>query len=278
MLDSLPAQARSDDKTQGSRLIAVDTNRAAYEQDADTYSDRSLMPSERRILSLLSDRWPEIDMLDVGIGPGRTTYTFGAVAKRYVGIDYSPRMIELAKQLPVDEKGIDLAVADARDLSSIQGPFDFVLFSYNGLDSVGPEDRLTILREVRGVLKPDGTFLFSTHSMNALPLTPERPRGNYRSRLRIVYAWLTYARLLGDARKVNRKLDLEAARKKGWTVIRDGAHDFKAQYYYVDPAYQVRQLRDMGFETIAVYDARGREVQAKSAGRDPWLHYYCRPA
>lgn len=257
----------------------MEANQAVYERDAEVYSDLSLVPSERRILSLLADRWPEINMLDVGIGAGRTTYTFAALAGRYVGVDYSPRMIELAKRLVGEkDKRVELIVADARDSSFLQEPFDFILFSYNGLDSVDHEDRLKILTELRRLLKPDGSFLFSAHSINALPLVAEKPRDRSRSWLRTIYVWLAYIGQLRLTRKVNSKLDLETAWAQGWTIIRDGAHGFKMRIYYVDPMYQVEQLRDVGFEKIAVYDAAGREVDAKDAGRDPWLHYYCRPA
>jgi ubiquinone/menaquinone biosynthesis C-methylase UbiE len=256
----------------------VDSNQAAYERGAEVYSDLSLLRPEQKLLSLFGDRWPEIEMLDVGIGSGRTTYTFGAVAGRYVGIDYSARMIDLAKRLVGAEKeGMELLEADARDLSALQGPFDFILFSFNGLDSVGHEDRLKILAELRKAIKPDGHFLFSAHSMNALPLAAQRPRGGHPSGLHTAYAWAKYLRGVRRARKVNKGLDLEAGRKRGWMVIQDGAHNFQSRFYYVDPEHQLQQLGEAGFDVIAIYDLAGREVEADDTGQDPWLHYHCRP-
>jgi len=257
----------------------VEANQAVYERDAEIYSDLSLMPAEQAVLSLLGDHWPKIEMLDVGVGTGRTAYTFAAVAGRYVGIDYSPRMIELARRLLDDSDGrVELSVGDARDLAPLGGSFDFILFSYNGLDSVSHEDRLKILTEFRRVLKPDGHFFFSSHSMNALPLKAQRPRGKRRSRLHAAYSWARYARRLRRARKVNKELDLDAGRQRGWMIVRDGAHGFELRVYYVDPSYQLEQLREAGFETIAIYDGSGRRVEVEDAGGDPWLHYLCRPA
>ena len=33
-------------------------------------------------------------VLDLGVGAGRTSYTFAAIAGEYVGVDYAPTMIE----------------------------------------------------------------------------------------------------------------------------------------------------------------------------------------
>jgi len=251
----------------------VDANQEIYERDAQRYADTSLLPPEEKVLGLLGDRWRTIEMLDVGIGAGRTTRTFAAMVKRYVGIDYSPRMVERAKRsLGEGRQGVELLVADARDLSSLEGNFGFVLFSFNGLDSVGHEDRLKVLSELRRMAETGGAFFFSSHSLNALPLTLPPELRDRRHPPQLVQ------RLDEALEKVNEELDLAAARARGWAIVRDGAHNFELELYYVDPEYQVRQLRDSGFETLAIYDKAGREVAAGEAGTDPWLHYYCRAA
>lgn len=258
----------------------MDTNQTVYDRDSEVYLEFALMRPERDLLARFGDRWPQLSMLDVGIGTGRTTYTFGAVAGRYVGLDYSPRMVEVARRQAVgaDDEGIELLVADARDLPPMGDPFDVVLFSFNGLDSVGHEDRLAVLAELRRVIGPDGHFLFSTHSLNGLPLKAERPRGKHSSWLRTAYAWAKYLRRLRRIRKVNKGLDLEAGRRRGWMIVRDGAHDFRTSFYYVDPEYQLEQLREAGFEVVGIYDLSGKEIEAAGAGDVPWLHFHCRPA
>lgn len=249
----------------------MEANQAIYDRDAEFYPGRALLPPERKAMELVGDRLQEIDMLDIGIGSGRTTHTFGPAVRRYVGIDYSPRMIERAKQTFGEaSESIELVVADARDLSSLRARFDFVLFSFNGIDSVGHEDRLKVLAEVRQVLVSEGVFLFSTHSMNALPLT--LPRSCLQDR-----PGRQVQRFGRRLERVNKDLDLAAAHARGWVIITDGAHNFELRLYYIDPIYQVSQLRDAGFETIAVFDKAGLEVDVRDAGRDPWLHYYCRP-
>ena len=44
--------------------------------------------------------------------------------------------------------------------------FDYIIFSFNGLDSINHEDRLKGLREIYRVLKQDCLFVFSSHNRN----------------------------------------------------------------------------------------------------------------
>jgi SAM-dependent methyltransferase len=259
--------------------MTMDPNQAVFDRDAEVYIDRDLMAPERAVLALLRERLHEFEMLDLGVGGGRTAYTFAALVQRYVGLDYSPRMIERARQLLGEDERVELVHGDARDLSTVSGPFDFVLFSYNGIDAVGHEDRLRILAEVRRSLKPDGLFLFSTHSMGALPLETRKPQSRYwrKSRLYSIYlraASIPYRR---RAERINDEIDFEAARAHGWTIVRDVSHDFQLRLYYVDPVRQIEQLREVGLEAIAVYDMEGRVIAAADAGRDSSLHFLCRP-
>ncbi len=261
-------------------MSSKETNQAVFDRDAEVYTDLELMPAERVVMELLQERLHEMEMLDLGVGAGRTGYTFGPLVHRYVGLDYSPRMIARARDLLAEHEGVELVVGDARDLSSVDGPFDFVLFSYNGIDAVGHEDRLKILAEVRAALKPDGNFLFSSHSVGALPLATRRrrPQRSAASRKNRVYDLAKDVYYAWEVRKSNRAIDLAAARERGWTIVRDSAHRFSLEVYYVDPAEQLRQLHQAGFEVTAVYDLGGCEVDPLQERRDPWLDYLCRPA
>ncbi len=261
-------------------MSSAEANRQIFDSVADSYVDLALMPAEREVMARLGGRLHEFDMLDVGVGAGRTAYTFAPLVRRYVGLDYSPRMIERARDLLGESERVELVSGDARDLSVVDGPFDFVLFSFNGIDAVGHEDRLKILSEVHRVLKPDGNFLFSSHSMGALPLTTKTHRSvRYRgSRAYELYARLVDIRYGWRVRKINRSLDLAAARERGWVVVPGMGHNFTVDDYYVDPEFQVEQLREAGFEVTAIYNVAGRTVELPYSGRDPWLDYLCRPA
>jgi ubiquinone/menaquinone biosynthesis C-methylase UbiE len=259
-------------------LNSTEANLQVFDSVADSYIDLALKPAERRVLALLGHRLHEMDMLDLGIGAGRTGYTFAPLVRRYVGLDYSPRMLAKARALLGEGDGVNLVSGDARDLSTVDGPFDLVMFSFNGIDAVGHEDRLKILGEVRRVLKPGGYFLFSSHSTGALPLDTRQERSlNFRgSRLYELYARLTDIPYGRRIRTINRKLDLETAKERGWIIVPERGHDFQIDDYYVDPEYQVKQLRERGLDVEAIYDVAGRDVALPFGGRDPWLDYLCR--
>lgn len=261
-----------------SRLSIDEANREVFDRDAATFTELALKPAEREVMELLRERLHEFEMLDLGVGTGRTGYTFGSLVRRYVGLDYSPRMLDRARALLGDRERVELLLGDARHLADVGGPFDFVLFSYNGIDAVGHDDRLRILAEVRSVLKPEGSFLFSSHSMGALPLAARQLRAGSRTRLRQLYDFAKDVRYGWRVRQSNRALDLDAARRRGWATVRDGAHGFDLQIYYVDPGEQLSQLRQSGLTLKAAFDSAGREVDPLQPRRDPWLDYLCVPA
>lgn len=254
-------------------------NQRVFEGVAPTYDDLALKPAERAMLGRFAGSWADFEMLDLGIGSGRTGWTFAPLVRRYVGIDYAPPMLERARRLLGDDPNVTLALGDARDLSAVEGTFDFVLFSFNGIDAVGHEDRLAVLRSVRAKLKPGGHFLFSTHQLGALPLDRKKERNPDRlaSPAYRAYAALDDFRHGRRADRVNAKLDLATAREQGWTIVPRG-HNFTVADYYVDPEFQLTQLRECGLEAIAILDTAGREVDLPFPGRDPWLDYLCRPA
>jgi ubiquinone/menaquinone biosynthesis C-methylase UbiE len=259
-------------------LDGIDANLRVFDEVADSYTDLALKPAERRLLGLLGHRLHEMEMLDLGVGAGRTGYTFAPLVSRYVGLDQSPRMVAMAQELIGDDQGVEIVQGDARDLSSTGGPFDLILFSFNGIDAVGHEDRLEILAEAHRVLRPGGFFQFSSHSLGTLPLDPQRARSpQFRgSFLYGIYAGLKAIPYRRNVEKINRRLDLDAARRRGWTIVPEVGHDFQIDDYYIDPEHQVEQLRQLGFELEAIYDCEGRDVVLPFHGRDPWLDYLCR--
>jgi ubiquinone/menaquinone biosynthesis C-methylase UbiE len=259
--------------------VSGDANREVFDRVADTYVDLALMPAERAVLARLGDRLKEFEMLDLGVGAGRTGYTFAPLVRHYVGLDYSPRMLKRAGKLLGERTGVELVLGNARDLPMVSDSFDFALFSFNGIDAVGHEDRLRILAEVHRVLRPDGRFLFSSHQLGTLPLPTRKARSPrfQGSRAYELFARLRdirYGRKIGA---VNEALDLDAAKERGWVIVEGVGHNFQLDDYYVDPEFQVEQLREAGFEVVSVYDTAGAEVGLPFRGQDPWLDYYCRP-
>jgi SAM-dependent methyltransferase len=242
------------------------------------YFQLDLHPVERLLLAELGTRWGERSMLDLGVGAGRTTYTFGAICGRYVGVDYSPDMVRLARERVGESPRVTLTGGDARAMPEFANAFfDVVLFSFNGIDSNDHEGRLAVLREIRRVIRPDGVFLFSSHSLLALPRPLVLPAPDWRRPLRslrfaggAVKAWIRFKR-------ANRNVDPNEARRKGWEILLEG-HDFNLPQYYVTPAECVRQVVAAGFRVDAIYDRSAHRLAAPVVSGDPWLFYWCRPA
>jgi SAM-dependent methyltransferase len=268
------------------RNSPANANLQRFDAEADhpEFSDVALKPAERNAIVLLADSIAELDMLDLGVGAGRTAYTFAPLVRRYVGLDYSPRLIEHARRRIGETERISFTTGDARDLERVkESPeyrgFDFVLFSFSGIDAVDHEGRLKVLAEVRDAIKPNGLFLFSSHSTGALPLTTRRPIPDAMQGSRVygLISPLAARRYRRAAEAANSEIDFAAMRKQGWTMVRDPAFDFSLDVYYIDPERQVEQLRDAGFSVEAVYNMAGESVDLPYPGRDPWLDYLCRP-
>ena len=128
---------------------------------ADYEAVAGLTPCEQ----VLFDRYIPIgsDVLDLGVGAGRTVEPLRARARRYVGVDYAPNMIESCLTRFPD---VEFHMGDAADLSRFDdGSFDAVVFSFNGIDCLYPDEaRLRCLDECRRVLRPGGTFVLSVHN------------------------------------------------------------------------------------------------------------------
>ena len=119
--------------------MAVDLRNHAVYTRADVvrwYATRdALQAAEEAVVRELAPRLSTMDLLDVGVGGGRTTHHLASRVRRYVGVDYAPEMIAACRKR-FDDPAIELLVADARSLPFPEASFDAVLFSHCGIDYV----------------------------------------------------------------------------------------------------------------------------------------------
>lgn len=110
---------------------------------------------------------PGAVLMDLGVGGGRTTPYLSSIASTYVGVDYSEEMIRACR---IKYPMLRFEVADAADLSAFPtGSFDAIVFSFNGIDNLEPnEKRHQCLRECQRLLKVGGTLIFSSHNPRSL--------------------------------------------------------------------------------------------------------------
>ena len=181
------------------------------------------------------------DLLDLGIGAGRTTRFLAPLCGSYTGLDIAPGMIAHCARVYADQSQWKLVEGDAADLSRwAEATFDFVLFSFNGLDCLDRSGRTACLAEMWRVLRPGGTLLFSSHNLQSIPVTYHADNPE-----------LTPIRLAGiDARNPSPAERAEAVDLNFW----DGVYgdDVDLRRLYVRPAAQVATLAGLGFARIEV--------------------------
>ena len=110
-------------------------------------------------------------ILDLGVGGGRTTPYLANQASRYIGIDYAAAMVKIC-QTKFPE--LEFLVADAAKLAAISdATFDVVVFAFNGIDYVLPEQsRRSCIAHIHRVLKTGGRLIFSSHNARAVLTIP----------------------------------------------------------------------------------------------------------
>jgi ubiquinone/menaquinone biosynthesis C-methylase UbiE len=231
-----------------------------------------LFPSEIVALDRLRQLMPGPSVLDIGVGGGRTTIAFSEQASRYIGIDYSPAMIlACERRFASSAVPLEFCLGDVRQLTYGAGSFNFVLFSYNGIDYLDHNDRLKALREIYRVCAPGGIFCFSSHNMWSLNHVYGAPLTNRRGVYRKLTGILNWA-VLRTANPPLREL-----LSKRHAMVNDGAHGFRLSTYYADPNEVLSQLADVGFDSVTVYDLCGDVVEQPVADNctDDWLAYFC---
>jgi ubiquinone/menaquinone biosynthesis C-methylase UbiE len=242
--------------------------RSSYE--SKTFVDKyvpmlELQKPELAILEELRSELPYFRMLDIGVGAGRTTCHFAGLVKEYVGIDYSNTMIKACRaRFP----RYRLEVASAGDLSLFDDDyFDFVLFSFNGIDAVEHEERLKLLREIRRVIRDGGYFSFSTLNLNSSLVN-----SSFRfSRNPLVLLFNIYNFLLNE--KVSRTI--RHGTQKLQHVMIYGRHNLCLfRSYYITPSEQLKQLINAGFSHTKAYDlTNGKIITDPTHLRDYYIYF-----
>jgi ubiquinone/menaquinone biosynthesis C-methylase UbiE len=137
-----------------------------------------LSPCEQLLFEKFILRGTEV--LDIGVGGGRTTPYLSRIASEYLGVDYSEEMVRSCRdKFP----NLEFQVADAADLSFLQdGSFGAVVIAFNGLDYVVPEARRRqCLQECFRVLRAGGVLIFSSHNPRSVLVRPAWSRERLQS-------------------------------------------------------------------------------------------------
>jgi len=247
-----------------------------------------LEPAEKTVLEMLKPELSEMDMLDMGVGGGRTTKYFAPLVRNYTGADYAIAMVDIC----LDKYGNDYYFlnCDARDMKEISNNcYDFVFFSYNGIDSFSHKDRMAALDEIYRVLRPDGYFCFSSHNLDWEGLAgifsfkekkdPDRRNGsnhfvgNISSEIRLA---CKIARLNILNRSIHMTDHILKLRKNKRGHIYDNSLNGKAKVYYVNSNEQIRQLEERGFKNVSTFCRDGLiTTNTTLLNNGGWIYYLC---
>lgn len=187
-------------------------------------------PEERAIETYFTDTDGKV--LDVGCGAGRVTSALTARGYDVTGVDISQPLLSRANS---EHPDVEFVSSDVSDLPFASDSYKYVIFAFNGLDYLAPvELRRDALREIRRILSPSGTFIFSSHNQwYALPALVS-DRGYLRDK---------YLRAKNDGR-------LFHPYKFERTAIGD------LETHFTNPLRQWRELSLVGFELVSVVGKR----------------------
>lgn len=257
-------------------MMPLPANKTAYEgrRIVQHYVEQNeLQKPEQAILNLLADKLGSMKMLDIGVGAGRTTQHFARLVAEYVAVDYAANMIKACEQR-FAQAGLNLSfrVCDVRSMAVFpDGYFDFVLFSYNGIDSISHADRLLAFKEIRRVCKTGGFFCFSSHNLHSIDQLLAVQQGDP---VRTAYRrWVRNPLLI----LLNR--NFRELKQRPFAVLKDGTHRFKLEIYYVKPSEQLEQIVRAGFDQPRIFQLNGEEIRDRAiflnGVTDHWLYYLC---
>jgi len=244
---------------------------------AEYAASGELQPAEETILTLLRGELADMRMLDIGVGAGRTMLHFAPAVRQYWGIDYSAAMIAACeRRRPIGASHITLSVCDARAMGGFpDGFFDFICFSYNGIDYVSHRDRLAIFAEVKRIGAAGALFCFSSHNLQDLRHFSFSAQwgGSLGPTAASLRAWCALRF------RHNRIFSLKKLRRLPYAAINDGVHGNRLLTYYVKPAEQLEQLAPFFEDVRAFRSSDGAMLQSLDdlrAAEDPWIYYLCR--
>jgi SAM-dependent methyltransferase len=247
-----------------SRVVDAHPNLQVYSRPdvVDFYVQlEGLFPTEEYLFSKYIPVGSNV--LDVGVGAGRTTPHLAARAKRYVGVDCSPPMIEQCRRrFPAFE----FILANATDLSGIpDASFDAAVFSYNGIDYVPTDEaRITCLRELRRVTRPSGSIILSSHHARGVAGFLDFEGANL---VRVIWRLVRAGMILAEA--VARRL-AEPAFWRGSGYIQDTVHG-GLHTHFSTPASIARDASAAG---LTVVEHRGHFYRKQIPSSLPvWIYY-----
>lgn len=184
-----------------------------------------LFPQEETIVERYFTE-SDASVLDVGCGVGRVSHLLDERGFDVTGIEISEPLLEKARSLFPE---LSFRHEDIRETTFESKTFDYVVFSFFGLDNILPKaEREAALREMYRVLKPAGIVMFSSHNSWYKP--HRRTVGNLMDRY---------------LRGKERRSIFSRSQFEGYPLG-------EMETYYSNPLHQWLQLRKCGFTLLDI--------------------------
>jgi SAM-dependent methyltransferase len=231
-----------------------EVNRAVYFSPGvyRSYLSKLLTPPETACLLKHQAHIFGRDVLDIGVGAGRTARYLAPLAARYEAVDYSPVMVAYMKSAMPE---VSVRQLDFRDLGVFgDQSFDFVFATDNVIDALAHDDRLRALREACRVLRPGGILAFSSHNIHhGKAFSGPRLHGSSNpvrfaaNCVNYVRGWRNHVRVASLRRTTST-----------YALLNDPGHHFACLHYYVARSEVRSQLQSAGMRLIEAFDANGQ--------------------
>ncbi len=110
---------------------------------------------------------PNLDILDLGCGPGLYAEILAGRGHNVTGVDFSENSIRYARE---EAKAKNLSITYLHesylDLYLQESQFDLVLLVYTDFGPLLPDERIKLLSMIKRVLRPGGVFIFDVLNDN----------------------------------------------------------------------------------------------------------------
>ena len=245
-------------------------NRAAFATTSvvHSYINFVLQPPEVSIFIKYHDNFVNKHVLDIGCGTGRTTFYLRNFTNHYIGIDYAAPMVDYCKR---KYTGMKFRQCDARNMGMFSDEsFDFVLFSYNGIDYINNHDRILALYEIYRVLKHDGLFVFSSHNRDYKHMLSGPMLKFTINPIKQLHIFSQYI-----ASAWNHKINSNRQNfTDEYAIVNDSGNNYRLLTYYIDRTHQIDQLSNIGFTALEEYDMEGKIISSdENTINSCWIYY-----